>query len=80
MKLEIHLDEHETEKDITPLTLTHALYKLIDEKNSKAENAYSFENLIFMRDIADIIIVMSNSQDRYYQMLNEYKNVGEMGK
>ena len=80
MKLEIHLEEHETEKDITPLTLTHALYKLIDEKNSKAENAYCFENLIFMRDIADIIMVMANSQDRYYKMLNEYKNVGEMGK
>ena len=80
MKLEIHLDTNETEEDITPLTLTHALYKLINEKNSKAENSYCFENLIFMRDIADIIMVMANSQDRYYQMLNEYKNVGEVGK
>ena len=80
MKFEIYLDANETEKDITPLTLTHALYKLINEKNSKAENPYCFENLIFMRDIADIIMVMSNSQDRYYKMLNDYKNVGEMGK
>ena len=80
MKLEIYLEEHETEKDITPLTLTHALYKLIDEKNSKAENKYCFESYIFAQDIADLITVMSNSQDRYYKMLNEYKNVGEMAK
>ena len=40
MKLEIHLEEHETEKDITPLTLTHALYKLINEKNKKSGNPY----------------------------------------
>lgn len=80
MKLEIHLEEHETEKDITPLTLTHALYKLIDEKNSKAENNYCFESYIFAQDIADLITVMANSQDRYYKMLNEYKNVGEMEK
>ena len=80
MKLEIYLEEHETEKDITPLTLTHALYKLIDEKNSKAENQYYFESLIFMRDIADIIMVMSNSQDRYYKMLKDMENIGEVGK
>ena len=80
MKLEIHLEEHETEKDITPLTLTHSLYKLINEKNSKAENKYCFESYIFAQDIADLITVMANSQDRYYKMLKDMENIGELGK
>lgn len=80
MKLEIHLNQEETSKDITPLTLIHALYKLVDELNCKVENKYCFENLIFMRDIADIIMVMANSQERYYKMLQDFGECGEMGK
>jgi hypothetical protein len=74
MEFHLHLAENETNKDINAMSIANALYKFVCEHNKSAKNQYDFDQLVCMRDIADIILVMSNSARRFCEMLDGKQN------
>lgn len=73
MKIELRLDENETSDDINTLSFTNAILNFIKTYNihagMTAEKNYC--PFIFAKDIADIILVLNNSETEYIKGLKE---------
>ncbi len=70
MEFHLKLGENETIEDINTLSVANALVKFISHHN-KFNNMPIFENDIFINDIAKILQVLANSEERFYDNLKE---------
>ena len=76
MRFELHLEETEKDEDINTLSLTNALLTFLDDFNCHAviKDSRNVCPFIFSKDIADIILILQNSRDKFIEGLKEKDN------